>query len=271
MIEFSPLGYRHFLEHIRNQGYGLATFDDLTGDQARQTKRCFMRHDLDVSLDFALEMARLEHSMGVRTTYFVMFRSPIYNLLSRHNSQQLQGLRRLGHQIGLHFDVSCAREPWQPVESALRFELNALEFMLGEKVTAFSLHQPTQAVIEQQIEVPGVLNAYHPGHLRGIRYLSDSNRNWRGKDPLLELTASENSIQILTHPIWWMCTNAIADCWDAAVLANFVNAQRQLLATEDTYRQAREMILIRDDKPDIGERRTEAIEKKPAGRDGLPR
>jgi hypothetical protein len=96
MIEFSPSGYRHFLEHIRSQGYGLTTFDDLPGAQARQTKCCFMRHDIDVSLDFALEMARLEHSMGVRTTYFVMFRSPIYNLLSRHNPNNFKACGALG-------------------------------------------------------------------------------------------------------------------------------------------------------------------------------
>ncbi len=236
MIEFNPPGYQHLLQHIQNNGYSFALFHELTDAQTRDTKRCFMRHDVDVSLDFALQMAKLENSMGIRATYFVMLRSPIYNLLSRSNSLQLEGLRRHGHQIGLHFDVGGVNESQHSMEDALRFELDSLGFLIGEKVTAFSMHQPTQAAIARRIAVTGVINTYHPQHLHNIRYLSDSNRDWRGKNPLREITSGENSIQILTHPVWWMCEySEIELCWDAAVLQNLNSAQEQLLATERAY------------------------------------
>ncbi len=247
MIEFNPPGYRRLLQHIQNNGYCFAQFRDLTDVQSGETKKCFMRHDVDVSLDFALQMAELEHSMDVRVTYFVMFRSPIYNLLSRHNSFVLESIQRLGHQICLHFDAGGVRETQFPIARWIEFELGALEFLTGEKITAFSLHQPSQATIDQRIELPGVVNTYHPEHLRGIRYLSDSNRDWRGKDPVREIESGQDSLQILTHPLWWMCRDSIDDCWDAAICANFANAQRQLLATERAYGMARKMVLVRND------------------------
>jgi hypothetical protein len=240
MIAFSEPGYRSLLTLIQATGFQFALFSDLNYSLAEPGKRCFMRHDIDVSLDFALQMAKLEHSMGIRTTYFVMFRSPLYNLLSRHSSRILHELRRLGHQICLHFDACDMAEAQHSIEHGLRFELDALAFLIGEKVTAFSLHQPTPAVIAQRIEFRDVINTYHPEHLRGVHYLSDSNRDWRGKDPVHEITEAEGSLQILTHPLWWMSESSqVEGCWDAAVLQNLYSAQEQLLATERAYGERR--------------------------------
>jgi len=49
-----------------------------------------LRHDVDVDVGAALEMAKVEKSLGVSSTYFLMLRPPVYNLMSRHNHQAVK-------------------------------------------------------------------------------------------------------------------------------------------------------------------------------------
>ena len=59
--------YRGLLESARTAGYDWASFD-------RHPRRgdLFLRHDVRISLEAALEMARVEHELGVRATYLLM-------------------------------------------------------------------------------------------------------------------------------------------------------------------------------------------------------
>ena len=67
--------------------------------------------------------------------------------------------------------------------------------------------------------VKGVVNAYQLGD--DFEYLSDSNRDWRGKD-VLALIETGKPLQVLLHPIWWVCADpSVWDCWDAAIVQNF--------------------------------------------------
>ena len=67
--------YRELLEAAKAGGYEWASFDrhPRGGD-------LYLRHDVDLSLEAALEMARLEHEHGVRATYLLMRESAFYNL-----------------------------------------------------------------------------------------------------------------------------------------------------------------------------------------------
>lgn len=239
MLEFSPQGYRQLLAHIVASGYACPTFSQWSSS-ATVGLCCLLRHDVDVNLEFAVRMAAIEHDMGLNSTYFVMFRSPLYNLMSRHGAASLAKIREFGHQIALHFDCDAVSWGERDVEEWLDFELDMLAFILGERVTAFSLHQPSVAVIDRRISRPGVINTYHPEHMFGLRYLSDSNRDWRGRDPLQEIQRANGGLQLLTHPMWWMCDGDIPNCWNEAILSNIEHAQRQLLATERAYGPARE-------------------------------
>ena len=64
-----------------------------------------LRHDVDSRLDSAVELARLEHRRGLRSTYFILHTAPYY----RHGNQLLRTLLLiqddLGHEIGWHNDL----------------------------------------------------------------------------------------------------------------------------------------------------------------------
>ena len=89
--------YRELLAATRAAGYDWASFD-------RHPRRgdVFLRHDVRLSLEAALELARLEHELGVRATYLLMAESAFYNLDSPVGHYAQRQLRQWGHAVGLH-------------------------------------------------------------------------------------------------------------------------------------------------------------------------
>ena len=51
-------------------------------DELRKSKKfLILRHDVDFSLDYALQMAQKEAQNKIRSTYFILLHSPFYNPL----------------------------------------------------------------------------------------------------------------------------------------------------------------------------------------------
>ncbi len=245
-FKFSKSTFVHILDALKRSNYRCVTVSETLQNSDDGTKTCLLRHDVDVSMQLALEMARLEQAHGIRSTYFVMLRSPMYNLMSRHDSATLSELTSLGHEIGLHFDAGCRPSPSVTLEEEIRFELDVLSKLSGCPIRAFSFHQPTPEVIESQLELPGVINTYHPNHLPGYKYISDSNRVWREVNPFQLIDLDLRRLHMLLHPVWWMCSEEdVKDCWDHVIRLNFVSMQEQLLATERAYGECRSMTLTR--------------------------
>ena len=241
-LPFSQSSYSVMLNDLRKAGYLFPTFSEYShlSHCSKSVKYCLLRHDVDVSIDYALDMARLESSHGLRSTYFLMLRSPMYNLMSRHASAAIQLLLELGHDIGLHFDAGCPRRKNMSLVDDLKFELGVLGGLLGRSISAFSFHQPSQEVIQSRVELRGIINTYHPDHLPGYTYISDSNRSWRGMTPFELPSWCLDRVQLLIHPIWWMCESEhTSECWDRAVVRNFETMQNQLIETERAYGSSR--------------------------------
>lgn len=89
--------YRELLDAARTAGYEWASFD-------RHPRRgdLLLRHDVRLSLEAALELARIEHDLGVRATYLLMTESAFYNLDSHVGHYAQRQLRQWGHAVGLH-------------------------------------------------------------------------------------------------------------------------------------------------------------------------
>ena len=88
---FDLTHYRELLDAARAGGYEWASFDrhPRAGD-------LYLRHDVDLSLEAALEMARIEHELGVRATYFLMTESGFYNLDSHARPLRAAAAPQLG-------------------------------------------------------------------------------------------------------------------------------------------------------------------------------
>ena len=180
---FDLAHYRELLDAAEAGGYRYARFDaePRPGD-------LLLRHDVDLSLEAAVELARLEHEQGAQATYFLMTESVFYNLDSQLGRDTLSALRDLGHAVGLH-----AVYP------------RAVHDERFDAVVAW--HNPDPEYVSEPVD--GLVNVMEPPWFTPGKYRSDSNQHWRDGCPHDELRAGAFEwLQLLVHPEIWVYPGA---------------------------------------------------------------
>ena len=198
-VEFSQRGYADLLKRMKAANYAFVRMSDaLSTDE----KRIILRHDIDFSVEYALEMARLEKSQDIEATYFFMTTSDFYNIFSERNRQALQQIHEMGHEIGLHWDSRFLPRNDELTDTFFTGQLTLLSEIFGQKVTSASQHVPTDTPaikIDHLVDV----EAYSNEIKQSFEYVSDSSMVWRDINPI-DLINANASFQFLAHPIWWM-------------------------------------------------------------------
>jgi len=172
-------------------------------DPAR--KHMILRHDVDMTLASAANMAEAEADLGVTSIYFVLIRSDLYNPFSQVGTKHLKHILSLGHEIGLHFDASLyAQNNRDELDNHCALEASLLENLLEQSIGVVSFHRPAKVFQGWDATISGRLHTYHPRFFNEMAYCSDSRGGWFHGHPL-ELGAVKNgqALQLLTHPIWW--------------------------------------------------------------------
>jgi len=168
------------------------------------------RHDVDISLNRALVLARVDAEFGIRSTFFINPLGDFYSVFETTQRRILFEIVDLGHDIGLHFDTSRHKISGQEdFERGLSFESGVLTRAVREPV-AFSFHNPSKQDLEFENEsYTGLVNAYSGKIMASVEYASDSNGYWRHKpiNEVLVESARKTPVQILTHPEWWQDTH----------------------------------------------------------------
>ena len=192
---FTYFWYESFLSELSGK-VDVFSFANWTGGNG-----LLLRHDVDLDIRPALRMAKIEHNLGISSTYFILISSDFYNPLSLPNRNRLKELVALGHEIGLHFDPTVYGEtgPAQLQQKAER-EASILAEASGSPVKTISLHCPS---IHGMFPLfSGFTNAYDPKFFRDDRYISDSCMNFRGKNPYEWAQLARNrTVQFLIHPM----------------------------------------------------------------------
>ncbi len=181
---FSLDHYREILEAAKAGGYTFAGFDrpPAEGD-------LIIRHDVDLSLQAALQMAEVEAEVGAWSTWFLMTRSVFYNLASIEGKDAIARLRELGGRIGHHaiFPQIDLDERFDPV---------------------VAWHNPDLEYMSDPVE--GVVNAMSAPWFDREHFRSDSNHRWgfRGHQhgcPHGELARAElDWLHLIIHPAIWV-------------------------------------------------------------------
>lgn len=198
-MQFTYDAYRELLRLLRDGGYAFESYHTW-----RDVPRCvILRHDIDQSIEAALNLGRLEAGEGVCSTYFVLLGSQFYNPAAAASLAGLRELRGLGHEIGLHFDEVAYPASEVPVEELIQREADILSSICGFPVTTVSMHRPSKATLEADLEIPGIINSYGKTFFHDFKYLSDSRRRWR--EPVLDIIRSGeyDRLHILTHAFWY--------------------------------------------------------------------
>ena len=194
---FTIEGYKILLRYL-NQIYKIAPFCRIS---QKNTPYLILRHDVDYSLEAALEMARLENSLGISATYFVLASCEVYDLFEEKNAYCLKQISGLGHEIGLHFEPRKYRSYNRGVHETFRIEVQRLESLSGQKVRSIARHNPWDR--DPFASIRGYINANHP-FWRSDLFVHDSCRAWATIENLFTIINNPlGRVQLLVHPDNW--------------------------------------------------------------------
>jgi hypothetical protein len=91
-LRSKPCDYERFVTAVKDLDIGRLC------NHARH--RCLLRHDVDMDLDTALEIAKIEHRHGVSSTYFIL---PDHPYFKRADFISVcKKMQDMGHEIGYH-------------------------------------------------------------------------------------------------------------------------------------------------------------------------
>ena len=200
-----------------------------------------MRHDVDCHPFKALEIAELENTYGLRSTYYFLATASYYGKFTDIDIERFacmeevyQEIYNLGNEVGIHNDLLTVmiEENIEPYD----FNWNEILFYsgLGVEIEGTSAHGSNIANIigsnyqifsdfadSAYVEYGGKKYEigkyslsefgfkYAASFINYTKYYSESGGEWNvegGLGQLIIKLKSSNSgdrIQILTHPVWW--------------------------------------------------------------------
>lgn len=201
--EFSLDGYRRLIEGFKEAGYLFCNYEETLRLQQDQCPYIVLRHDVDIDLQLALELASIEHELGVQSTYFVSLRSPLYNVLCRAAAQLILHIHQLGHDIAAHVDPALYGGDFEETLSEIDVLARYYPYM---NTQIMSLHHPGNLhQLTKMLSVKSIDNVYGAILKGEATYISDSTGRWRYGCPFRsEGFLSRKSVHLLTHPIWWI-------------------------------------------------------------------
>ena len=202
--EFSFTKYKKFLKFYSKR---ITNFSNAL----HKKKFVLLRHDIEFSISRALEIAKVEYELKVKSTFFFQVISQAYNPFSIENIKKIQKIKEMGHEIGLHLYISDLDKP-DKAKLLRELKRQKLLFEKGFKMKCivFSFHRPKTWILKlRNNKIGGLINAYGKSFFefsptpKKIIYLSDSNIKWKYGDPLDHI--SSKKVQILIHPDhWWL-------------------------------------------------------------------
>lgn len=199
MMHFTFDSYKELIKLLKDKGYHFCNYHNYDDNCS-----CIMRHDIDYSIEKAIEFAYIERDMGISSTYFVLFTSDFYNVFSRRVVEKLRAISKLGHEIGLHFDEKYYDFlDEEGMIKTIQKESSLLGEAIGEKISCVSMHRPSRWVLDANLEIPGVINSYGKTFFQDFKYVSDSRMRWR--ENILKYISEKtySKLHILTHAFWY--------------------------------------------------------------------
>ncbi|HUW96836.1 MAG TPA: hypothetical protein VMW58_13715 [Anaerolineae bacterium] len=186
-------------------GYRFVTLDDF--DLYDPQKQAILRHDVDYSPQKALELARIDRSLRVRSTFFILLRGQSYNFLGHHTQRRVREIHAMGFPIGLHYaappDIGDDHQAHR--QQLLRdFQLMRSEF--PEAYPAFSWHIPPPLALQGSFSAPdGMVDLYSQRYFQQIKYASDSSlRNSYEHLMQIFISGEHQKVQLVLHPECWV-------------------------------------------------------------------
>ena len=203
-MEFNLTEYKDALIESQKKGYEVVNFQSALVNN--NERKILIRHDVDFSLDQAVEIAKIEASLNVSATYFIRFHCKFYNALSIDSKNKILNIENLGHSVGLHFEEDFYKKDM--LYNGIKTEKYLLDSFLDNEVDAIAPHEPSRTGrmeydLQELLNIGIKYQAYDGDLLNKYTYMSDSSGIL--KDGFLKehVEKGTKNIYILTHPVWW--------------------------------------------------------------------
>lgn len=217
--QFTFSRYESLLELLSEDKYEVVTMYEYSKIDTSDKVLVTIRHDIDLSLPKAIQLAKLENKHGIRTTYFVLATASYYRTKPNPTFKQMQDL---GHEIGVHNDLLSLflNEGINPFEYNKQ-DLGYLHY-LGLDIKGTASHGSSTMIHrklinyyvfsewnETDFDLPDKTlkeygYEYEAYHLGQDHYLSDGSGRWIPSfDEILTILKEAKPgtrIQILSHP-----------------------------------------------------------------------
>lgn len=200
--DFTLNNYKKLLK-IAQENY---TFSFYLEKHGYPKNTIILRHDVEFSVPIALEMAKIEHDLGIRATYFIQLHGDFYNALESKTFKQIREIESLGHQLALHFDAhfwEITRE--DQLDSCLKKDKETFEKYFYTEPKVFSFHNNNAFTLSCTKDMyGGMINVYSVKYTKEFGYCADSTGFWRYEvleDRLNE--AKDQVLQVLIHDGMW--------------------------------------------------------------------
>lgn len=199
--DFTLAHYREILERITatHPTLSFAEAVPLGRSLLERERFVLMRHDVEFSLKSALTLAEADHNAGVRSSFFLQYGSD-YNIFQPESAEIVDRILALGHDIGLHYDVSLLERSGTDPAAMARRMIDLMESFWSTKIYAASPHLPMRS--GQRLEIPDVVDVYDPLYFTDIKYISDSTQTWR-EGVVTSILDRYSQIHLLTHEYHW--------------------------------------------------------------------
>ena len=216
MIDFTLKSYAEYVIMIKNHFEQILTFEEYFSWNKDLHKFCVIRHDVDRKLENALNMASLEHTLGIRSTYFFRTKKRVFD------KKIIRKIARMGHEIGYHYEsLADAKGNYNLALQDFSNNLNKLKKIV--RVSTVCMHgKPFSPYDSRDLWrkddnhdlLRNVFNIHGEVYLdinyNDITYISDTGRNWQSdrfnvRDKVnssvnLNLTCKEDLVRYLKNP-----------------------------------------------------------------------
>ncbi len=181
-MDFTLQRYEDYLRALKGRFGGAVPFRELLGRDL-PPRFCTLRHDVDRKTYRALDMARLEHELGLVASYY--FRVPY-----TFDPEVIRAIEAMGHEVGYHYE-NLSETDGDADKALVDFGNKLQQLRSVAKVTTCCMHgRPLKPydnrdlwrdpvrhdLLKKQFGMLGEL--YLDIDYTDIAYITDTGRNW---------------------------------------------------------------------------------------------
>lgn len=181
MLDFTQAIFKVLLQNLKTHGWNFITFHEKIMGNNLPDKHCILRHDIDLLPNHALDIAYIEHSLGLKASYY--FRV----IPKSYDEKIIQRIKELGHEIGYHYeDLSLCHGDY--IKAIKHFEQQLKRLRKFYPVKTICMHgSPLSKWDNRDLwkkynyrDFGIVAEPYFDIDFNELFYLTDTGRRWDG-------------------------------------------------------------------------------------------